>query len=107
MHDPSRRGRLLEDELASRDLEIQQVILGSLQGFRVSQRETKSMGTSDTSIDSLVLARSYMRVAADHAAQVAAPILIVLDRPLRECTGARELVLQRKVGPPIISLLRT
>lgn len=101
-HRPPRIGGVLEEELLGGNTEVLKETTRAMQGLLIGQGQPKS-------VDLLAggsRVRPEIRVAADHSAQIAEPVVRVLLRRSGEPSCPHQLVITRQVRASVGAVLR-
>src|SRR4051794_23415973 len=96
-----------ELELGGRDVDCVEIPPCALQSLEVHECKPESVDVTVPPAGSLVGARAEMTVSTHHAAQVAAPVVRVMERRIRESTEADQVVVGREEWTAVASVLRS
>ncbi len=102
----SRAGRLGEGEAVGPDALERQVLLGPVQRLVIDEREAEPVDVSVRATCALVVVAPDVSVPADHAAEIAAPVVVAVRRGARELARAQQLASDRQMRSPRPALLR-
>ena len=89
----------LKDEFVSRNLDARQVAARPPQRLDVGQGEPEPIRALGAPWTSIVGVDPEVAVSADHAAEIASPIVGRVSRGVREPTGSHQLAVEREMWP--------